>query len=293
MYIHIKLEQTISIQKLYSLHYFQFAAGYIFPGEKHSFWEIVYIDQGEADIGAGKNVYRLTPGMMIFHKPNEFHSIWAERTSGANIVVISFDSNSPAMNFFRNKQFLLDSQHRKLISQIITEAIDCFGPVLDISSQKKLIPLEDAPIGSQQLIGLYIMQLLIMLMRKKVFEPELKSVNGVRLTQDQTALDTISYIMQLMRSNPDGGLTIKQICKNSGMCATTLKELFRKYNNSGLMECYRFIRLQEARRLLRQGQLNITQVSEKLGYSSIHYFSSQFKRVIGISPSNYIKSVRE
>jgi len=293
LYIPLKLEQTISIRRLFSLHYFQFAAGYIFPGEKHNFWEMVYVDQGEADIGAGNKVFRLSQGMMIFHRPNEFHSIWAESASGANIVVISFETPSPAMRYFRNRQFVLDSLQRKIIGQIIAEAQLCFGHVLDISTLTKLIPLEDAPVGSQQIIGLYLMQLLIMLLRKQNTITKPHTVKGIRLTQEETAQDIISSVMQQMRTFPDGSLTLELMCKSSGMCATALKDCFRKYNNTGIMECYRFIRLQEARRLLREGRLNITQVSEKLGYSSVHYFSNQFKRVIGISPSGYIKSVRE
>jgi len=293
MYLPLKLEHDLNIRRLYSLHYFQFAAGYIFPGEKHNFWELVYIDQGEADIGAGNNIYRLVQGMIIFHKPNEFHNIWADRGNGPNIVVISFDTSSPAMHYFKNKQFVLDSQQRRLLSQIIAEAQLCFGPVLDISEQTQLIPLDSAPFASQQLIGMYLMQLLILIKRKQGAIALPNKVKGVRLTQEQSAQDTIELITRLMRTTPDGSLTIEQICKSSGIGLTALKECFRKYNYTGVMEHYRLIRLTEARRLLREGRLNITQISEKLGYSSVHYFSSQFKRIIGLSPSSYIESVRE
>jgi len=293
MYLPLKLEQALSIRKLYSLHYFQFAAGYIFPGEKHNFWEIVYIDQGEADIGAGNNIYRLVQGMVIFHKPNEFHSIWADRGSGPNIVVISFDTPSPAMRYFQNKQFVLDGQQRRLLSRIIAEAQHSFGLVLDISEQTQLIPLDSAPFGSQQLIGMYLMQLLILIKRKQGAITLPYKVNGVRLTQEQPAQDTIELITRLMRAAPDGSLTMEQLCKSSGMGLTALKECFRKYNHTGVMEHYRLIRLTEARRLLREGRLNITQIAETLGYSSVHYFSGQFKRIIGLSPSSYIESVRE
>ena len=55
----LKIERPLRVGRLYSLHYFQFAAGYIFPGESHDFWEMVYIDRGEADIGAGEEIVRL------------------------------------------------------------------------------------------------------------------------------------------------------------------------------------------------------------------------------------------
>jgi len=293
MYLPLKLEQVLSIKKLYSLHYFQFAAGYIFPGEKHNFWEMVYIDQGEADIGAGKHTYRLVQGMVIFHKPNEFHSIWADRRSGTNIVVISFDTPSSVMRFFQNKQLVLDVQQRKLLSQIVSEAQLCFGHLLDVSEQTQLITLGSAPLGSQQLIGMYIMQLLIMIIRKQEAIASPQKVRGVRLTQEQSAQETIELISRLMRASPDGSVTMEQFCKSSGMGLTALKQCFKKYNDTGIMEYYRLIRLTEARRLLREGRLNVTQIADKLGYSSVHYFSSQFKRVIGLSPSDYIQSVRD
>lgn len=291
MLISLKLEQTLTIKKIYSIHYFQFAAGYIFPGEKHNFWEMVYIDQGEADIGAGNKIFRLVQGRVIFHKPNEFHSIWADRGKGPNIIVISFETSSPAMRYFSGKQFVLDLQQRKLLSQIIAEAELCFGHVLDIPIDPQLKPLSSAPFGSQQLIGMYLMQLLILLIRNRTVDDHPNTVNNVRLTQDQSAHETIEQITRLMRASPDGSLTLDHICKSSGIGLTALKKCFQKYNHTGIMEHYRMIRLTEAKRLLREGKLNISQISEKLGYSSVHYFSTQFKRVIGLTPSDYIKMV--
>ena len=44
--------------------------------------------------------------------------------------------------------------------------------------------------------------------------------------------------------------------------------------------------------MIRSGQMNFTQISEYLGYSSIHYFSRQFKRSTGMTPSEYVSSIR-
>ena len=109
----LKPRNEIVIRGLYSLHYFQFASGYVFEGEKHNFWEMVYIDRGEAEIGADSEIRRLDAGQLLFHQPNEFHTIWADYASGANIFVISFDCKSRAMNMFRSKQFTLRSPLRK------------------------------------------------------------------------------------------------------------------------------------------------------------------------------------
>ena len=38
--------------------------------------------------------------------------------------------------------------------------------------------------------------------------------------------------------------------------------------------------------------MNFTQISEQLGYTSIHYFSRQFKKVTGMTPSEYASSIK-
>ena len=47
-----------------------------------------------------------------------------------------------------------------------------------------------------------------------------------------------------------------------------------------------------ARQLIRENQMNFTQISEFLGYSSIHYFSRQFKKISGMTPTEYITSIK-
>ena len=47
-----------------------------------------------------------------------------------------------------------------------------------------------------------------------------------------------------------------------------------------------------SQQLIRENQMNFTQISEFLGYSSIHYFSRQFKKISGMTPTEYITSIK-
>ena len=49
---------------------------------------------------------------------------------------------------------------------------------------------------------------------------------------------------------------------------------------------------QLAKKYLREDNYNISQISEILGYSGIHYFSRQFKKVTGMSPTEYSISIK-
>jgi AraC-like DNA-binding protein len=76
------------------------------------------------------------------------------------------------------------------------------------------------------------------------------------------------------------------------MSRTTLKMTFKGSLGLGVMEYYKLLKIEEAKRLIREEELNFTQVADKLEYSSIHYFSKQFKKVTGMTPSEYVGSVK-
>lgn len=52
------------------------------------------------------------------------------------------------------------------------------------------------------------------------------------------------------------------------------------------------LKLEKSKELIGKAELNITQISNYLGYSSVHYFSRQFKQKYGMSPSEYSKSLK-
>ena len=68
-----------------------------------------------------------------------------------------------------------------------------------------------------------------------------------------------------------------------------LSKRFFRITGKHLNEFYLSCRMKEANRLLGQG-LTVTQVSEQLGYSSIHSFSRSYKNYFGVNPSEYEKS---
>ena len=43
--------------------------------------------------------------------------------------------------------------------------------------------------------------------------------------------------------------------------------------------------------MIRDNQLNFTQIADRLGYNSIHYFSRQFKQITTMTPSEYALSL--
>ena len=52
------------------------------------------------------------------------------------------------------------------------------------------------------------------------------------------------------------------------------------------------MKIDAAKQLIRSQRLNFTQIADRLGYTSVHYFSRQFKKVTGMTPSEYSVSIK-
>ena len=77
-YTGVRLKDTLTIQKLYTIHYYEFSKQYTFRGERHDFWEMVYVDRGEIHACAEEQDYLLKQGEILFHEPNEWHRLYAD-----------------------------------------------------------------------------------------------------------------------------------------------------------------------------------------------------------------------
>jgi AraC-like DNA-binding protein len=287
-YFKTAIEPVISINKIVTIHYFEFACNYIFKGEKHNFWEFLYVDKGEVEVMADTKGYKLTQGDIIFHKPNEFHSEWANGRVAPNLMIMSFECTDTAMEFFEDKILRVEPSEKNLIAEIIKEAKGAYSNSL--GGHTKLEKRQDSPFGSEQLIKIYLEMFLINLIRKCSFVH-----NSVRLnksTLERMEKDLVDDIIEYMHQNISSELAFEDICNHFSLGKTHLKTLFKSKTNIGVMTYFKQLKINDAKRLIREQQHNFTEVAYMLGYKSVHTFSRSFKEATNMSPSEYAISVK-
>jgi len=80
---------------------------------------------------------------------------------------------------------------------------------------------------------------------------------------------------------------IRQLLEEIDVPERSLKRRFKAATGSTLIEYLQNLRIEEAKRLLEQGELPIDEVSEAVGYLDISFFRRLFKRLTGLTPSQY------
>lgn len=288
-FVRTTLRKTFAIKSLISLHYFEFAKNFISNGESHDFWELLFVDKGEVEVMADTNGFNLKQGEIIFHKPNEFHSVWANKRIAPNLVVISFDCKSKSMEFFENKIFTLGDSERNILANIIKEGTDAFLPPLDNPDVNTLVKRTTSENCCEQLIEIYLELLLINIIRKGNNLDKQKRLSSS--AKERSIDDLTNRLMNYLKDNIASNITFNQICHFSRMGKTQLATMFKEKVGIGVIEYFKAEKIEYAKKLIREEKYNLTEISEILGYSSIHCFSRHFKKVTAMAPSEYARSV--
>lgn len=289
-FVKTPLETAIEITHLFSLHYFEFAKDFIFEGEAHDFWELLYVDKGEIEVTADSAGYVLKQGDVIFHKPNEFHSVWANRKIGPNVIVVCFECRSPAMKLFENKLFCLNDQERNWMAGLVRHGFAAYEPPFDRPRVHDLIRRNDAPFGSEQLLRIHLELLLLSLATRGEAVPQSNRLSSAAMerSEDELLKRTIAYMEERLTAN----LTLEELCARFHVGQSRLSALFKERLGMSVMKTYKNLKIERVKLMIREERRNFTEIAEQLGYNSIHTFSRHFKSAVGMTPTEYAKTVK-
>lgn len=278
------IENSVEVRDLVTIHYFEYTKNYAYPGESHDFWEIIYADRGAVFVCCGETEHLLSRGEMILYPPNVFHTLRADAVSPSNAFIISFTELSGCLAPLGGQVLHLSPLMRELVHAIIREGQAAFSLPMTRRTQLDVHP--HALFGAQQLVRLRLEELLILLVRNQscAAPPQPKA----RYDDDIAA-----RVMDLLKTNISHQLSLGEITAAMGYGKTYLSGVFKKIYGKGIMECFMELKIEEARYLLRQGTLSVSEISDTLGFSSPQYFSKRFRKYVKMSPRQYAGSVGE
>ncbi len=120
----------------------------------------------------------------------------------------------------------------------------------------------------------------------------------IRLTPDEVVItdrdeELIKKVKAWLEENiADTEITVDMLATHVGMGRTSLYNKIKGLTGKSPVELIQDFRMEKATYYLKVGQLSVSEISYKVGFSDPGYFSRTFKKHFGVSPSDYIKSNR-
>lgn len=255
----------LQFERIYTSLYQQCRNNFYFRGEKHKPYELVYVDQGELhNLTAGQDILLDQQSFMIIDS-NDWHTQYSDFP--VSFLTLSFWAADPELHLITGKRFAATRQLAKLF-------------------QKMLSQEEGDPYA-----GEYIQSLLKILLLEL-----LRKANAGSAPSTLTALrpenQIVDRAIQLISENLHAKLTLEQLAGMVHVSVPYLYKLFELHLGTSPGKYIAKIRIEESKMLLREGRLTMGQIAEAMGYSSPQQFSRQFHSVCGITPTQYLRSLR-
>lgn len=283
------IKREIEVEGFHSIYCFEFSKDFTHTPEKHNFWEMVYVDVGEIIAVTNGVGCELESGRVIFHEPGEIHAHISNNRVSNNMLVISFTSHSEAMSFFRRKTFTLGKTEKTLLKLFIGEAKNALGSIPDDYAQRDDLSFAAARPCSVQLMECYFTELLLQLLRSG--DETFENIHQTKTTRIIAENSISEMIKDYMEKKLYSDLNLSELCAHFLIGKSQLSKIFAENCGKSPMAYYTDMKMGEAKRLLRENELTVSEISHKLGYPSIHAFSRSFKKNVGASPTDYKKSI--
>lgn len=284
----ITLETTFDVRAIENISFYRCPRDYAFLGEEHDCWEFLYVDRGSVVVTAGSNQYFMKAGELAFHLPGEFHSF--QTVGEADIIVVSFYCDSEAMHRLEQKVLLLHGKEREHLKLLVREAQQVYAHFENDPPHIRMVKLDNAPWASDQLIKNYLEQLFIYICRRD--DNVGFTQRAISATRPNQGLLLAQRAQDYLAEHYREPVSLASLSEALGVSVSQVKRVFRDQIGQSMVNYLTALRIGQAKRLIQEGRLNFTQIAESVGYDSIYYFSSLFKKQTGMTLTEYSKSLK-
>ena len=266
----LREDRQLHVDGIYTFFYQEKEQGFLFPGESHPMPELTYVDQGELHSVVEGQDLLLKQGDLVIYGPNQWHMQYADIGIAPRFVTISFDVDGLKLTPLLNRKFTAPQQTASLLQNMHREQENMDGFSTDI-------------IVSQ-------LTLLLLYLLREAVQPTGSRIKNANVVQNENEI--IRQAQQYVAAHIREKLSVPLVAGQVGVSPSYLTVLFHKNLQISPGEYIRRIKLQESKQMIRENNMNFTQIASALQYSTVHHFSRQFKEKFGITPTEYAKSVR-
>ena len=266
----LRSKNQLHVDSIYTFFYHEKEQGFLFPGEAHPMAELTYVDQGALHSVVNGQDLLLKQGDMVVYGPDQWHMQYADIGVAPRYVTITFEVRGVDLTPLLNRSFAATQNVVKILQTMLRE-------------QERMDEYSNDIILAQ-------LKLLLLNLLRETVSPrggKLQASNAIHAENE-----IIRQAQQFISSHIREKLSVPLVARQVDVSPSYLTALFHKNLQISPGEYIRRIKLQESKQMIRENNLNFTEIAAELQYSTVHHFSRQFKEKFGITPTEYAKSVR-
>jgi AraC-type DNA-binding domain-containing proteins len=239
---------------------------------------LILVKHGMGSVTIGKKKYPIKDGMLFYISPYVPHLFELDKAENLDILTVHFSY----ANVTWNEGKWAASDEYKTFSFYPAQELKDFYHVDEIF--RKLVDCWNAKLLAYEFVAkTWLQQLLI-----AIFQ------NIRKQNQNYAISLKIEKVIEFMRLNINNKITLNELSELVQLAPTYLSRSFKEATGYSIIGLFNKMKIDKAKELMLEGNIKVKEVAQATGFTDEFYFSRIFKKIEGISPSEYCsKNVHE
>lgn len=268
------LYNEISIYRIVKITYL---SNYCIERHVHDYFHYIYVIKGNPEIIIRNKIFHAEPRELFLIGPKTEHEVVNKSDKNCETLDIKFSSlNQLLVEKFKCLPIRIENSGNTIESIL-------FAIIAGMYNKEPVI---------NELICIKVLEFLCYLLKTNQTE-ETRNEYAV---SDESIIDIIDnknielfeqvkkYIQQNIREK----YRISYLANLFNMSEAYFCTMFKKHYDVTPIQYITMLKIEKAVDLMYSTSMNISEISDYLGFETVHYFSRKFKQLMGISPSKYI-----
>lgn len=242
--------------------------GYTGLRHAHSFWELVYLAEGSGVLHYGEQQHLVRGGDAYLLEPAIEHQLRLGKEKPLRQLFAGFTVVGGFPDWNRNLDLPMLSKQETLP----------LLPMLDdiVARIKRETAQADLDACTADVVSVLL----------KFLSNQVHGAGPILSTASRSAM-LVEKVKRLLAANPHQSFTVNDLAASFYLTPHYFGELFKRHTGLSIKHYHHQLRLHKAADMLRDPQLQVSQIASELGYNSLHYFSRRFKQHYGVSPTAF------
>jgi len=233
--------------------------------------EIIFFTRGKGVLKIEQKRYLVKAGMLFYICPNVLHSIDLDAEEPIGFFSVHFSYTHVS---FDDSTWIVSGEG-KMLSLHQGQELKDYYQIEDIF--KKLVYTWNAKQPGYEFITKTFLQQLLIAIYQKI----------TRQSRNYSITLKVEKIIQYMHQNIDNRVTLTELSELVQLSPTYLSRVFKETTEYSVIEFFNKMKIDKAKELIIEGNKMVREVAQILGFTDEFYFSRIFKKIEGISPSEY------
>lgn len=237
--------------------------------------ELLFVCSGTGIFNIKDRRYTIKKNTLLYISPGHPYSIELDPTAPAGLLTVHFSYTK--VNFNEGKWDIV-GETRSLSQKFARELED---PYLVEEQFEKLVDCWNQKLPGYEFMARTMLQQLMITIMQNLNKHPKNFANSMK----------IEKIIQHMHQNIQGKITLPELSEMVQMTPAYMSRTFKETTGYTIIEYFNKLKIDKAKTLLIEGDKKIKEVSQELGFADEFYFSRIFKKIEGITPSQFYSRI--